>query len=289
MDSFSSRWQHSFLYGLVAIVGLLVPAPVLPEAPSLTCPKVLMFDGVRIDKYNNDTAARYWGQKIGVDGFLVNEVVPDWDRSVGDDEKSPNYQRVKQFQDLYAQYGVKDNFIKIALYKPHNWQDPTAQSRVVTVFRQAAHLARYAGFKGLALDLEPYAKNFWTIDQAVPEKAERVSTLGKQIGDAIVAEFPDAVMIVLPEILMYSCPPYKQHVCDNYALSSRFWASLSQAHFQQLIVATENSYNASQPDSVVNAVKDVYTKALRMHGIDPKTLIIAPGIWPLGKSYTDKT
>ena len=54
-------------------------------------------------------------------------------------------------------------------------------------------------------------------------------------------------------------------------------------------MVTESSSNASQPDSVVNSVKDVYTKDLRMHGIDPKNLLIAPGIWPLGKSYTDKT
>jgi len=165
VDSFSIRRQRSILYSLVTIIGLLVPARVLPEAPSVTCPKVLMFDGVSIDKHNNDTAAKYWGQKIGVDGFFVNGIVPDWGRTVGDDEKSPDYQRVKQFQDLYAKYGVTDNFLKIALYKPHNWQDPAAQSRAVTVFRQAAHLARYAGFKGLALDLEPYVKDYWTVDQ----------------------------------------------------------------------------------------------------------------------------
>jgi hypothetical protein len=192
VDTFPIR-RRSILYSLVTIVGLLVPARVLSEAPSVTCPKVLMFDGVRIDKHNNDTAAQYWGQKIGVDGFFVNEVVPDWDRTVGDDEKSPDYQRGKQFQDLYAKYGVTDNFIKIALYKPHNWQDPAAQSRVVTVFRQAAHLAKYAGFKGLALDLETYVKDYWIVDSAFPEKAERVSALGKQIGDAIVSEFPTAV------------------------------------------------------------------------------------------------
>lgn len=288
MDRFSIRRQGSILYSLATIVGLLVPTRALSEAPSVTCPKVLMFDGVHIDKHNNEAAVKYWGQKIGVDGFFVNGVVPDWDRTVGDDENSQSYQRVKQFQDLYAKYGVTENFIKIALYKPHNWKDSAAQAHVVTVFRQAAHLARYAGLKGLALDLEPYVKDYWTIDPAFPEKAERVSALGKQIGDAIASEFPTAVMIVLPEILSYTCPPYQQPTCDSYALSSLFWAGLSQAHFRQLIIATENSYNAPQPDSVVNSVKDVYTKDLRTRGIDPKTLVVVPGIWPLGKSYTDK-
>src|SRR5262245_41483359 len=123
VDGFSTRWQRSIMYCLVTIVGLLAPVRVLSEAPPVTCPKVLMFDGVHIDKHNNDTAAKYWGQKIGIDGFFVNEIAAHWEATVGDDEKSPGYQRVKQFQDLYAQYGIKDNFIKIALYKPHNWQD----------------------------------------------------------------------------------------------------------------------------------------------------------------------
>lgn len=289
MGSFFIRLQRSILYGFMAIFGLLVPTRVLSQAPSIPCPKILMFDGVSIDKHTNDSAAQYWGQKIGLDGFFVNHVVSDWGHTVGDDETSLDYQRVKQFQDLYAKYGVGDNFLKIALYTPHDWQNPVAQSRVVTVFRQAAHLARYAGLKGLALDLEPYVKHFWNIDPAVPEKAELVSALGKQIGDAIVAEFPTAMMIILPEILMYTCPPYEQHVCDNYALSSRFWAALSQARFRQLIIATENSYDASNPEAVVNTVQDVYEKDLRRRGIDPKALVVAPGIWPLGKSYTDKT
>ena len=56
-----------------------------------------------------------------------------------------------------------------------------------------------------------------------------------------------------------------------------------------LIIATERSYNVSQPNSVVNSMKDVYAKDLQMHGIGPKTLVVAPGIWRLGKSYTDKT
>ena len=89
-------------------------------------------------------------------------------------------------------------------------------------------------------------------------------------------QLPQRLCIVLP------IPREKRTAC------LRFWAGCSQSLFRQLIIATESSSHASQPDSVVNSVKDVYAKDLCMHGIDTKNLLIAPSIRPLGKSYTDK-
>jgi len=252
------------------------------------CPKVLMFDGLEIHKQNNEAMAQYWGQRIGIDGFFANNVMSDWDTSVGHDENSAVYQDLKQFQQLYSRYGVTDNFIKVALYTVHDWRDPAAQSRVVENFRQAAHLARYAGLKGLALDLEAY-KSTWNEDNAIPGKAERVYLLGRRIGGAILSEFPDATIIVLPEILEYTCPPFNEKVCQAYALSSRFWDGLIQAHFKQLMIASEHSYNSSRPDQIADYLAKIYRENLTANGIDPESAPIALGIWPLGKNYRDKS
>ena len=256
------------------------------------CPKILMYDGVAIGKDNNEAKAKYWGETIGVDGFFVNHVFYSWEDSVGDDENSSTYQMVKAFQQLYSKHGVTDNFLKTALYRPHDWKTPAAQDRVVQDFRQAAHLARFAGFKGLALDLEPQVKGFWNVDPTLPDKAARVYTLGQRVGYTVWAEYPEAIVIVLPEVLSFTCPRYPQNVCDNYALSARFWDGLLQARLPQVLIATENSYNASRPDNVPNQVWGVYRPDLQKNGVDLNTVRIALGLWPLGrpeKSADDKS
>ena len=283
------RYSFAFVAGLAVTVGQgetnPSPSMLIPSA----CPKVLMFDGLDILTQNNEQMAQYWGQRIGVDGFFVNNVMSSGDDSVGDDENSPIYQSVKRFQEVDSKYGVTDNFIKLALYTEPNWRVPAAQSQLVSNFRQAAHLARYAGLKGMALDLEQYINGYWNEDPAIPDKAERVFALGRRIGGAILSEFPDAVIIVLPEVLAYTCPPYKQEVCQAYALSPRFWDGLIQAHFKELIIATENSYNSSRPDLIARGVQETYRSNLLRNGVDPKSVAIALGIWPLAKTYTDKS
>jgi hypothetical protein len=290
-----TKVQHRFgvgllisLIGIFACTGLGHSSSALAQTSNNPCPKLLMFGGLDIQTHLNETQARYWGQEIGIQGFFVNNVMAHWKASVGDDEKSPGYQRLKQFQELYSKYGVADNFIKVAMYKPHDWRDPVAQDRVVSNFRQAAHLARYAGLKGLALDLEPY-KPTWNQDAAIPDKAERVFLLGRRVGGAILSEFPEATIIVLPEILEYTCPPFSENVCQAYALSSRFWDGLIQGHLKQLIIASEHSYNSSRPDLIADSVAKIYHENLIGNGIDPESVPIALGIWPLGKTYTDKS
>lgn len=262
---------------------LCFPVPLSPP-----CPKVLMFDGLEIQTQNNEPMARYWGQTIGVQGFFVNNVMGSWETSVGDDENSQLYQSARRFQVLYSKYGVTDNFIKTALYNEHDWKSPAAESRVVSNFRQAAHLAKYAGFRGLALDLEPYVKGWWNEDPALPDKLERAYVLGRRVGAAIVSEYPDASVIALPEILGLTCPPYQPDFCAVYVLSHRFWDGLIQAHFRQLIIATENSYNSVRPDMIADGTRKSYRDNLLSNGVDPETVPISPGIWPLGQTYTDK-
>lgn len=279
----------------VGIPGLVVTATLMglafasPTPMPYDCPKILMFDGLEINTQNNNSMAKYWGQKIGVDGFFVNNVMSSWDDSVGDDENSPLYQRVKRFQELYSKYGVTDNFIKVALYTKHDWRTSGNQTRVISNFRHAAHLARYAGLEGMALDLEAYVNGYWNEDPAIPDKGERVFALGQAIGRAMISEFPDATIIVFPEVLTYASPPYGSGVHQAYALSSRFWDGLIQAHFKQLVIATESSYDSGRPDLIAYEIQHTYQSSLRHNGVDPKNASIAVGIWPLANSITDKS
>ena len=279
------------ILGLVAtatLMGLAAPSPM--PVPG-NCPKILMFDGLEIQTQNNEQMAQYWGQKIGVDGFFVDNVMSGWDNSVGDDESSPIYQKVKGFQKLYSKYGVTDNFIKVAVYKAHDWRNAADQKRVIANFHQAAHLAKYAGMKGLALDLEPYIRDYWNEDPAIPDKPQRLLALGRGIGGAIISEFPDATIIVLQEFLIYEVPSYHNAAGRKaYALCSYFWDGFVQAHFKRLIIATEDSsYNGARPDSVATRVQDTYRSNLLRNGVDPSSVSVGLGIWPLAKTRTDKS
>lgn len=270
----------------VAIIGL---HPAFAKPPSEACPKLLMFDGLDIRVQNDEKMAKYWGQTIGVDGFILNFVMGSWTDSVGHDETSQLYQGLKRFQVTYSTYGVTANFIKPALYNPFDWKDPGAPARGVENFRQAAHLAKFAGLKGLALDMEVYSPGWWNEDSTIPDKGERVYALGRDIGKAIREEYPQATVFVFPEVLAYSCPPYVQQVCQAYALSGRFWQGLIEAHFEQLVIATENSYNSARPDLIAAFTRGLYQRSLVESGIKPASVPIALGLWPLGKSGSDKT
>ena len=55
------------------------------------------------------------------------------------------------------------------------------------------------------------------------------------------------------------------------------------------MIATENSYNSRWPNLIAQNVSDKYHGNLLKNGLDPDSVPVAMGIWPLGKSYSDKS
>ncbi|HEX7323842.1 MAG TPA: hypothetical protein VF292_00625, partial [Rhodanobacteraceae bacterium] len=148
------------------------------------CPKLLMSAGLNIWKQTNAKDAAYWGQTVGLQGFLVNYVVSDWQSDVGNNQGSGTWKAVRRFQDLYSRYGVTDNFIKISLFHAHDWRSAAQNQAVARNLAHAAALARFAGFKGVALDLEPY-KPTWGGAAGGPELAKKVEQAGREFGKAM--------------------------------------------------------------------------------------------------------
>jgi len=186
------------------LVGVFVLG-LIPPAARAECPKLLMFDGVNIRTQTNVEQARYWGQSVGVEGFFVNNVMADWQRDVGIDSASPEWRQLRQFQAIYAKYGVSDNFIKIAVYQPHDWHSSAQNAAVVRNFSHAAALAKYAGMKGVALDLEPYVP-IWDDATSTPVLAATVQQEGRMIAEAMYRAYPGMTLIVLPDVLENAQP-----------------------------------------------------------------------------------
>ena len=287
-------WTHLsvLLASLLALLGIATSGARTHRSffpPASSCPKVLFLDGFSPSKSNNENEAKYWGETVGIDGLFLGGIMYTWEDGVGDDENGRAYQVVKTFQQLFPKHGVTDNFLLVGLHYPHDWKTSAAQDHVVRDFHQGAHLARATGLKGLALDLEPYVNGFWDVDPTLPDKAERAYMLGKRVGYAIWSEYPEATVIILPEVMAIKCPPYPENDCEKFATSGRFVEGLLQARFGMVLIATESTYDSSSPHAVAAHVWDAYRPVVVRNGIDVNTIRVAPGLWPLGKSYTDKS
>jgi len=289
--------------GLAALLALLAG----PWQPVLAAgPKLLMFDGVDFRSQTNAQQAAYWGQTVGVQGFFLKNVMDDWKEDVRTDPKSPLWQNVARFQSTYAAAGVTDNFIKVALYKPHDWNNKKDNDAVVTRFKHAAMLAKYAGLKGIALDLEPYTPT-WGGPAAGPESATIVEQEGRAIGEAMHSAYPGMTLIILPDVIDQSqayatlLQRIKSGVhklkagrkvlgYDRYDLAVPFVKGLLSVGWSHVAIGMEQTYSryAQGMQPSVERTEGDYARlmgksAAAMH------LTGAPGLWPLGPTRMDKS
>lgn len=248
------------------------------------CPKLLMFDGVDIRTQNNTQQAAYWGRTVGVQGFFLNNVMAHWKVDVGTDPDSELWQEVSQFQSIYSQYGVTDNFIKVALYKVHDWHSARENAAVVQRFGHTAALARHAGLKGVALDLEPYEPT-WGGPAGGPALAATVEGEGRAIGRAMHAAYPNMTLIVLPDVLDEA-----QHYENAYALSVPFVRGLLSVHWTHVVIAMEQTYSRNS-DGIVPSMQATRQSFAQLMGRSAESLHLtaAPGLWTLGPTRLDKS
>ncbi|HEX5488259.1 MAG TPA: hypothetical protein VFX04_03815 [Rhodanobacteraceae bacterium] len=270
------------------------------------CPKLLMFDGVDLRTQTNAGQAAYWGETVGVQGFFLNNVMAHWRVDVGTDPDSKLWQKASRFQSIYSKDGVTDNFIKVALYKAHDWHDKRENDAVVKRFAHAAMLARHAGFKGMALDLEPY-KPTWGGPAGGPELASTVEQEGRAIGEAMHKAYPGMTLIVLPDVLaqthrydtlvqrfkskvhdMKSGTPPPRY--DAYELSVPFVRGLLSVPWKHVVIAMEQTYsrNAEGMGPSAQRSRDSYEK-LMGRSAEAMNLTASPGLWTLGPTQRDKS
>lgn len=276
---------------------LVALGPAVIAAP---CPKLLMFDGVDMQSAATSSQAAYWGQTVGIQGVFLNSVMPYWPADVGTNPDSTLWQQSKRFQAEYARHGVTDNFIKVALYKPHDWRDAQQNAKVVEHFAHAAALAHYAGFKGIALDLEPYTPT-WGSSADVKSLGPTVEQEGRAIAEAMHAADPGMTLFLLPDVLSemhhhdatllqrFKSGYHRLRTgttgrTESYALAPFFLHGLLSVPWQHVVVGMEQTYsrNADGIASSMPADYQRYAAFLGQAGESAANLSMAPGLWPLG-------
>ncbi len=267
---------------MLLVLGFALPMVSFAGA----CPKLLMFDGTDIRSQTTETAAVYWGKVVGVDGFFLNNVMGVWQTDVGMDPDGKVWQRAKRFQQLYSANGASKNFVKVAIWKPHDWNNVAANEAVAANFGHVAALSRYAGFKGVALDLEPYVP-IWGGSAGGPELTAVVYKEGRAIGRSMHKAYPGMTLILLQDALYWAGKGQGYH--GGYSLAIPFLGGLLSSRFDKVVFASERSYDGEHVAQIVQDVRDEYVAFDAQGRLHLGMIMVAPGLWPLGKSYTDKS
>jgi hypothetical protein len=286
---------------LLVVLALMIFA----AAPAAQCPKLLMFGGTNFRTQTDARDAAYWGNTVGVQGFFLNYVMSSWQADVGTNSGSSLWQQIRLFQSIYSNYGTSDNFIKVALYKPHDWRSQRQNEAVVKHFAHAAMLARYADLKGVALDLEPYAPTWDGGDNLTATVRDE----GRNIGEAMHAAYPDMTLIVLPdvlhavdrdqtlkqtlkaELLQLTSDKSGMPRHEKYQLAVPFVRGLLSVRWRHVAVASESTYslNGDGIASSISNARENYLALIQKNGLIQSDISVAPGLWPLGRSSREKS
>ena len=286
----------------VFFISLSILFILLSVQPSLGSqdkkPKVILF--TEIDIYYLNDNIKFWGEKVGVNGFFLNHIANWWTPR---EELFENLAVLKEVNQKGAPYGIDRNFIKVALgYKKLPvWTDDKAWEPVIGNFKNIAELIRQSGTRGIALDTEPYddetpffdspgdpAKNIYT-----GFLKAKIYQRGKQIMEALESVYPGMEIIILPEGALYWFNPEQGSNPKGAELWIDFYNGFAAGRKKGgLVLAAERAYVETNKEAILK-IYHLIDKTMREHVEDKKfwqeKCTIAMGMWPLGKSYTDKS
>jgi len=259
-------------------------------------PKVLMFTEIDVN-YLNDTI-KTWGEKAGINGFMLTHIADWWTPR---NQLFENMEILKEMNQKGALYGVDRNFIKVALgYKKlPDWTDDKAWAVVIDNFKNIAELARQTGTRGVALDAEPYEVPFYNSTEAPAKNTltdflkTKIRQRGMQIMEALESVFPEIEIVTFPEGALYWFNPEQGPNPKEAELWIDFFNGLAAGRKKgRIILAAESTYSKTGKDEITKTY-NLIDKTMRDHVEDPKfwreKCSLAVGMWPLGKTYTDKS
>jgi hypothetical protein len=258
-------------------------------------PKVLLFSSIDV-QYLFDSL-EYWGNGVGVNGFMLSYVSQWWSTK---SDSFKDFDLLKKSNAEGRQYGIDSNFIKIALGYGElpSWTDDNAWASVLNNFTNIAELIRESGTKGIALDTEPYNASLFD-SEAVRFKStnrdilkSKVYQRGKEIMQALTGAFPDIEVIILLEGAFYWFNPEQGTMANRFELWIDFFNGMSSVKNNKgIVVAGERTYSVIDIKSLTEKYSMI-NNTMTEHSEDPvfwrERCSIALGMWPLGKEYNNK-
>lgn len=259
-------------------------------------PKVLLFSAVDIH-YLTDSIQK-WGGEVGVNGFFLSYLANWWT------PKEKLFEHINVLTDLNrkgTRYGIDRNFIKVALGygKLPDWTDDAAWVAVLNNFANIAELIRRSGTRGIAIDTEPYevslfdsnADRFKTIERDLLKA--KIYQRGREMMQVLSAGFPEIEVIILPEGALYWFNPDQGFHGKSYELwIDLFDGMASVKNKKGIVIAAERTYGVTGKNSVgeiYNLINNTMLKYVQNLAWWKQKCSIALGMWPLGKSYSDKS
>lgn len=283
------------IYSVCCLLLLLtfISAPVnLAYASPASKPKVLLFSA--IDGQYLADSLKYWGNDVGVNGFMLSYVADWWSPK---NEIFKNLDLLKKINTQGRQYDIDSNFIKISLgYRELPlWTDEQAWEPVIDSFRNIATLIRQSGTRGIAIDTEKYGSSFFNPDSERYKFIKRdilkakVYEKGREIMQAITEAYPDIEVILLQEGSFWWIVQNDK----EYEMWIDFYKGIeSVKNNQGIVIATEGTYSitdkkqlTNRHNQILNSMQDAVTDKQFWQ----EKCSLAIGMWPLGKEYDNKS
>jgi hypothetical protein len=259
-------------------------------------PKVLLFSAV--DVYYLADSVQFWGEKVGVNGFFLAYLADWWT------PREKLFENVAILMDVNKKgtsYGIDRNFVKVALGygKLPIWTDDEAWSGILSNFRNIAEFIKQSGTRGIAIDTEPYevplfdpeTDRFKTVDRKILK--DKVYQRGKEIMQSLTEGFPDIEVVILPEGAFYWFNQDQGSSARTYELWIDFFNGMASVRNKKgIVVSAERTYSVTDKNSLYG-IYNMINKTMLEHVQDPvfwkEKCSIALGMWPLGKTYSDKS
>jgi len=256
-------------------------------------PKVLMFSAMDI-AYLADSS-RFWGGRVGINGFILSYLADWWTNK---EKLFENVLIITELNKKGSPYGVDQNFIKVALGYGNlpNWLDDKEWAVIINNFKNIGELIKQSGTRGIAIDTEPYviplfdstADRFKTNDKNILKS--KVYQRGKQIMQVLAEVSPDIEVMILPEgaFLWFTESHYR-----TYELWIDFFNGMASVKNKNgIVVASERPYSVTTKDTI-NYIYNLNNKTMQEHVENrdfwQQKCSTALGMWPLGKTYSDKS
>jgi len=298
----------------VCIAGL-VQAPGLAGGQGMSASsRLLMHSGINTQYLLN--TRNFWG-RTGVSGFLLGYIFPDWQVSPFhpyDNPSIPNpLNGTGQPDPVTADYllalnqassasGITDNgihvrtFSRVRLFEEDKW------ATIVENFRQAALFAKSSGTSIISIDVEPFFAQLGSDYRAGIYSSyddnwimQSLFDKGRRIMAALVTTYPDVQVLLMPDGDYLYTFFGSQTSASNYKFWISFWDGMASVDNPQgIILGDEDMYRVvdgriALPAQILQNINSTMYAHTQYTQFWLTKASIAPGIWPLGRTYTDKS